>query len=205
MGQGGSGGFMHETRLSGPEDVEIRTLAKKVWDRFARSDRPSRLVLGWSTGGLVAFQLAHDGWANSVVLIAPGISPMSFAGDFFAITESNLACREFEVGKNPHLDPIKPGNVLEVKGFKLNLGRVAWQSEFWEISRKIPGLVFTAGKDKFVESSEIPVHLRMSAPHFETVLYSDACHEIHSGPDAVRYDLQKRTIDFFNAFTNSLD
>ena len=123
MGQGGSTGSMNHSRFIDPifPVLEIRKLAKLVWEKFARPDSAKKLVLGWSTGGLAALQLAHDKWADAVVLIAPGLNPRLVVGEFFHITEASLACVAYAVGENPHVEPVKPEYALQVPLFAKSL------------------------------------------------------------------------------------
>ena len=209
MGQGGSSGAMNNTAIEAFPSfrrLEIRALARYIWSRYARRDsafspeQNRRLVIGWSTGGLAAFQMAKDKWANAVVLIAPGLHPQLVPGDAFSITLDSLACRTYAEGQDPHIDRVRPSNALKVPLFALNLLETSLKARYlWDIDPKVKGLVFLGGQDEYVNTGSTPETIRARAPHFKMLHYAKACHEIQSSHDPIREDLVKRTVEFFNS------
>jgi pimeloyl-ACP methyl ester carboxylesterase len=143
MGQGGSEGYMNNTRV---HDVivpqwTISNQAQFVWNHYsANSDetygrscaQKKRFVIGWSTGGLAAYKMAVDEWAHAVVLLAPGISPKVFVGASAqnkigilsqdVITMQTLTRVNYTEGVyNPHVDEINPTSPTHVPMFATNL------------------------------------------------------------------------------------
>src|SRR6185437_4749591 len=101
--------------------AQITSQAKFFWAHHAECAGSPRLVIGWSTGGLAAYSLAHERWANAVVLLAPGIVPKKFVGEsaklsFWkfpfrpVITPETLTRNMFVNEWNPHVEPIKPNS-----------------------------------------------------------------------------------------------
>ena len=133
---------MADTRLSAPagpffegKDYEIGAQARFVWQRYSDQSDPlyggscatsPRRVLGWSTGALAAYKLAHEGWGDGYVLIAPGLVPKLCVGQSVnncmanlrtnkVITEETLTTNTFPPGSDPHVDPIRPASPDEAK------------------------------------------------------------------------------------------
>jgi alpha-beta hydrolase superfamily lysophospholipase len=220
MGQGGSGGTMNHTRIYDPlfPKLEIGNQARLIWDRYNNlkgengrdCSQSKKLILGWSTGGLAAYKLAYDGWADAVVLIAPGIHPKKLVGEAAqspslvftggqVITERTLTRNKFEGQANPHTDAIKPISPFIVPLFAKNLLVVSELSQSWKIPQKVQGLVFLSGEeDTYVDREATKRTLGKKAPHFKTVSYDGALHEIDNEIPAVADDMHTQTIRFFD-------
>lgn len=220
MGQGGSQGTMNHTRIYEPlaPGLEIGNQAKYIWNQYAHArginglncSQSKKMLIGWSTGGLATYKLAFDGWADSVVLIAPGIHPKKFVGEgaknpslMFTlqqvITEKTLTRNKFEGQVNPHIDPIKPVSPSVVPLFAANLLLTSEWSHFWKIPLKVNGLVFLSSEeDTYVDLEPTKLTLSNNAPHFSVVGYNGALHEIDNELPDVANDLVLKTIQFFD-------
>jgi alpha-beta hydrolase superfamily lysophospholipase len=219
-GQGGSPGWMNMTRIGVGNrlmrSVGIGELAKLAWQRFAREpETAKRMVIGWSTGGLAAYRLAHEGWADAVVLLAAGICPRIFVGEsarrfyllpFFApvITARTLTRNEFEGEPNPHVDPIRPRSPMHAPAFATNLLWNAARSRSWRINPKVRGLALFGGQeDTYVDgNASIRVFAR-NAPQFETHSYAGALHELDNELPEVALDVRRRTIALFDSVVST--
>ncbi len=219
MGQGGSTGTMNHTRLYDPiySSLEIGSQAQAVWKELGALKSPTgntcqqsrKMVIGWSTGGLAAYRLAYKRWADSVVLIAPGIHPNKLVGESAAkpslmitgapvITERTLTRNQFENQSNPHRDPINPVSPMKVPLFATNLLLTSKLSHFWKISPKTAGLVFLSGvEDTYVDRDATKVTLMKNASHFSIVSYDGALHEIDNELPEVADDMIQKTVKFF--------
>jgi len=205
QGQGGSGGSMNHTRIRDryfPE-LEIKVLAKRNWEKFARieeSKESDRIVLGWSTGGLAAYSLAEEEWADRVILLAPGISPKAIFGDKFKIIKDTLTRREFVPSQDPHLDPIRPSTPIKAPLFSLNLLATAKASQKWKISSDIEGIAFFGGEksDRYVFARKSIRILKRNAKHFSVHQYKDAYHELDNEISEVSEDLFHKIADFLD-------
>nr|WP_295901517.1 alpha/beta fold hydrolase [uncultured Bdellovibrio sp.] len=223
MGQGGSQGSMNNTRIVAPlsSSLQISTQAKFIWDRYSnRKDeyfgrdcsQSKKMVVGWSTGGLATYGLAHEGWADAVVLVAPGIHPKKFVGEAAAspklmftldqvISERTLTRNKFEKSFNPHVDPIKPISPAVVPLFATNLLLSSEFSQGWEIPKKIAGLVFLSGvEDTYVDRLATEKTLKKKASHFKVIAYNGALHEIDNEIPEVANDMHEKTVQFFDSF-----
>jgi alpha-beta hydrolase superfamily lysophospholipase len=222
MGQGGSTGSMDDTRvfsIAAPF-AQISEMALTVWSKYSDAAETfnghscagsKKLVMGWSTGGLAAYGLAHDNWADAVVLIAPGIAVKTFVGEskkfpyrlfLFkgVISERSLTtCPTGALGVDPHVEPIKPNNPLKVPGFSLDLVDSAKRSQTWTISDRIPGLVFLGGPDDtFIDSPKVRPILATNTK-FTVVNYPNGRHELQNECADISSDLYKKTVDFLNS------
>jgi pimeloyl-ACP methyl ester carboxylesterase len=233
LGQGGSDGDMSNTRLDSKGDpypkraaYEIGVQAKWVWDKYSRvadpiygrtcADSP-KLIVGWSTGGLAAYKLAYENWADAVVLIAPGIIPNVCVGEAGGaslpkcldknltldqvISLRSLTSATYDHAISPHLDPIRPSSFLNIKEFAVNLVSTAYlKARFWKISPRVKGLVFLSGNsDTYVDREWTKTILQKNAPHFAIKQYDAALHEIDNEVPAIASDLRMRTIQFFDS------
>lgn len=220
MGQGGSEGTMNHTRIYDPiyKNLEISSLAKVVWDRYAVVKNNGRdcsvgkkIVMGWSTGGLASYRMARNRQADAVVLLAPGINPRTFVGEAAArpellasasdavITERTLTRQDYSRRSNPHVDPIKPASPTHVPLFAANLLLTSKLAQHWDIPRDVQGLVFLSGdEDTYVDRTASIRTLRKNAPHFAVVSYDGALHELDNETDEVSLDVHRRTVDFIN-------
>lgn len=220
MGQGDSEGSMNDTRLESiKKNTEIGEQAKWVWDLYSRAEMftyrnkncqgSKKRVMGWSTGGLATYKLAHEKWAESVVLIAPGIHPKMLVGESAkdwkkmvflqeVISESSLTRNTFRNSYNPHEDPIKPDSPMKVPLFATNLMKTSLKSRHWKISSKTKGLVLLSGKeDTYVDSPATVKTLKKNAPHFGTKSYPGALHELDNELPKVAEDVREMIIEHF--------
>ncbi|NNN05558.1 MAG: alpha/beta fold hydrolase [Elusimicrobia bacterium] len=204
MGQGGSGGTMNHTRILDPlfPSLQISKLADAVWSRYVRNDSLAgnqKIVLGWSTGGLAAYEMAHRGAADAVVLIAPGIVPKLIVGDRLKITESSLTRAVYARGDDPHVDAIRPDSPVEVPLFAANLLFTAELARHWKMSSGVRGLVLLSGpSDTYVDGAKTRAILSANAPRFDVVVYPDALHEIDNEVPAIREALTAQVLRFLD-------
>lgn len=237
MGQGGSEGYMNDTRVQ----VELDPHAsKRRIERYERKDKhyetpeqgdffwsryqgvqnergqdcsqSPKLVIGWSTGGLSAYRMAHEERAAAVILIAPGIHPRWMVGESSkrwdkmillrdTITERTLTRNLFENQTNPHVDAVRPTSPAHVPQFAGNLLGIAYHSTKWQIEPSVPGLVFLSGdEDTYVKSEATRQTLLRNAPHFEVHSYAGALHELDNEIPDVTQDLYEKSVRFFDAF-----
>jgi alpha-beta hydrolase superfamily lysophospholipase len=221
QGQGGSSGSMNHSRIYDKiyPKLEIGEQAKFVWDQLSNIKNKNgadcsysqKMLIGWSTGGLAAYKLAHEKWADQIVLIAPGLYPKKFVGEAanskykmltFAqvITESTLTTNKFENKTNPHIDPIKPTTPSVVPLFASNLLLSSQLSHFWDIPEKTEGLVFLSGEnDTYVDLKPTQKLLSEKARHFSIITYPEALHEIDNEVESTSKDLILKTLQFFNS------
>lgn len=219
MGQGGSEGSMNNTRiLSSTSSLQISSQAKFVWNKYSAQkvqgkdcSHSKKLVIGWSTGGLAAYGLAYEQWADAVILIAPGIHPKKFVGEAAdqpylmftlaqVITERTLTRNKFNNQVNPHFDPIKPISPSVVPLFSVNLVLSSERSQKWKITNKIQGLVFLSGtEDTYVDRAKTLVTINRNATHFKTAVYDGALHEIDNEISEISDDMHDKTVKFFNS------
>ncbi|AZZ35820.1 hypothetical protein CIK05_03065 [Bdellovibrio sp. qaytius] len=213
MGQGQSEGSMNNSRVLDPvnDSLQLSSQAKFVWDLYAKDcGQSKKLVIGWSTGGLVSYKMARDGWADAVVLIAPGIHAKKFIGEAATaptalislkavISERTLTRNTFSDGVNPHVDPAKPDSPAKVPLFAANLLASSLLSQQWVINSKVKGLVFLSGvEDTYVDRDATLATLKRNAPHFKTVSYDGALHEIQNELPEVAFDMYQKTTQFLD-------
>jgi alpha-beta hydrolase superfamily lysophospholipase len=232
LGQGGSEGSMDNMRLDSmalPLPVgrayEISAQAKWVWNYFSRTPdlrnnrtcaHSPKLVIGWSTGGLAAYRLAEQKWADAVALIEPTVIPKTCVGasanvsfpeclkKIFSnpnvITVHSLTSENYTVRANPHIDPIKPFNLLGVMGFGINLNTTAkLLARFWRIDPRVKGIVFLGGKnDTFSDPDATSRLLEKNAPHFTLIRYEQGLHELDNEVPAISENMRDRTVNFFD-------
>lgn len=213
MGQGGSSGKMNHTRILDPvaPNLEIGNQAKFVWNHYSDCTKSKKMVIGWSTGGLAAYRLAYEEWADAVVLIAPGIHPNKLVGEAALnpsmlatgeqiITQRTLTRNTFEGQNDPHVDAINPVSPTRVPLFALNLIASSKLSHFWKIKNQIKGLVFlSGGSDTYVDFESTKNTLKYSAPHFSVNTYEGALHELDNELPEVTADLYSKTIEFLDS------
>lgn len=224
MGQGASDGSMNNTRIvdSANESLQISTQAKYIWSKYVdRKDEingqdcshSKKFVMGWSTGGLAAYALVHEGWADAVAMITPGIHVKPFVGESATdkslmltfkqtISERTLTRNTFSGTFDPHIDPIKPISPAVIPLFAANLMISSKLSQKWKVPATIPGIAFLSGiNDTYVDREAISKTLKKNAPHFEQVKYDGALHELQNEMPEVSADLYARTVRFFDGLT----
>lgn len=217
MGQGGSEGSMNNSRVLDPinDSLQLSTQAQFVWNKYSQACGTSKkIVMGWSTGGLVSYKLAFDTWADAVILIAPGIHAKKFIGEAATapsalvtlkpvISERTLTRNTFSKGANPHVDPIKPDSPAKIPLFAANLLASSLISQKWQISSQVKGLVFLSGvEDTYVDRDATVETLKKNAPHFKVVSYDGALHEIQNEVPEVAFDMYQRTTQFLDQITS---
>ena len=236
-GQGGSSGSMNETRLeSGLPSARIKNQAKFMWRYFSTNADPvrglscagsRRLVIGWSTGGLAAYELANERWAQGVVLLAPGLniklavgtsagvsnwlklSPWGLKGTpdgglRFArneiITESTLTRAQWPDGYDPHVDTIKPTSPSRVPLFATDLIVASIHSHRFKIDPSVKGLIALSGStDTYVDRNATWALISKNANHFDRIAYHGALHELDNEIPSVQRDLFPRMIRLLNS------
>ncbi len=240
MGQGGSEGKMNDTRVQAQlpphatsemkkrheistKYQEIPEQAEFVWNHYKDvkneqgqdCNSSKKLVIGWSTGGLAGYRMAHEKRADAVVLLAPGIHPYWMVGESSknplkmialqqTITEQTLTRNKFENSPNPHVDPIKPKSPAHSPQFAGNLVGVANGSQGWTIPSSVRGLVLLSGfEDTYVDREATQDTLRKNAPHFKVQAYDGALHELDNELPEVANDVRDQTIKFFDSVTGS--
>ncbi len=221
LGQGGSSGRMSDTRV---EDAkipfyEIGNQARFIWNRHRECAQSKKFVVGWSTGGLAAFKLAVEKWADAVVLLAPGLYPKTFVGEssnnssllwkivslrggwpsFYPVISLRSLTRDLN-RSGAHIDAVKPTSPTAVLPFAKNL---IFTSMLYRSSRTdVPGLALLSGaEDSYVS---LAPSLKMFAnreklPHFSAHVYPGALHELDNEIETVRLDVQARSVEFFNS------
>ena len=213
MGQGGSEGSMNDSRVLDPvnDSLQLSTQAKAVWNLYSKDcGQSKKVVIGWSTGGLVSYKLARDGWADAVVLIAPGIHTKKFIGEA-ATTPSALvklqpviSARTLTRSTYSHIDPAKPDSPAKVPLFAANLLASSLLSQHWRIDPTVKGLVFLSGvEDTYVDRDATIKTLKKNASHFNIVKYDGALHEIQNEIPEVAFDMYQKTIQFLDQITSA--
>ena len=217
FGQGRSSGQMNWTRLESARHpgTEIASIARLAWNIFARKDAASepvagkKIVMGWSTGGLAAYQAAQRGDADAVIVIAPAVNGVKLLSlkslrASLHLKLSDLTHADYRREPNPHVDPIKPSAPSLVPAFVLNLIKTAWRSGSWRISDKIPGLALLSGdSDPLVNGRRTAAALARNAPHFRVVRYADSAHEIHNETRSIREAATREILAFLARFRSA--
>lgn len=223
MGQGGSEGSMNHTRIidSYFPALQISSIAEKVWSKYAPVRDPisgndcsqsKKMIIGWSTGGLAAYEMANRGWADAVVLINPGIAPNKFVGEAAehpellltgapVITERTLTRLNPNSPYNPHIDPIKPNTPVKVPLFAANLIHSAQLSQNWIIKPSVKGLLLASGtEDTYVDNGAAIQIIRGNAPHFIIAQFSGGpLHELDNEVPQLATLVHANTINFLNS------
>lgn len=213
-GQGGSEGTMNDTRVSvkKPEDKNksISAMAEFVWNRFPECSSSKKNVIGWSTGGLAGYVMAHDKKVDNVVLLAPGIAPKLMIGESEkrwdkmlcfrqTITERTLTRNTYLNEENPHVEGIKPKSPMHVPAFAANLVFTGTSSRKWKIDPSVKGLVLLSGQeDSYVDRDKTVAVLRKNAPHFAVKMYNGALHELDNEIPNVSLDVHESAVRFLD-------
>lgn len=197
MGQGGSSGKMNKTRID-----YIPWIGERVWNRFAlnTTEFPTKTIIGWSTGGLAAYVTASEHKADKVILIAPGIAPRKIVGEAYEITMESLTTDiYFDRQSNPHRDEIKPNSPLKVPAFSIDLFATSEKMKDKKISNAVKGFVLLSGEDDtYVNAGKTLKILKKSAPHFQTISYPGALHEIDNERKEIRAQAHRDILNFLN-------
>lgn len=198
MGQGGSSGYMHFSSIQ-----NIGKLAKKVWNYYIKDSSKKMILLGWSTGGLVAYSYAYlkPSEVDSVILLAPGIAPKVWVGERMRITLASLTQNRFLGAKDPHIDEIRPNSPLKAPGFATNLLSTAMLARTWKMPKSVKGLVLLSSReDTYVDSPKTIKVLDKNASHFKYFMYegTGALHELDNELEYISRDVQRRIIEFLD-------
>ena len=219
MGQGGSEGSMNNTRIVDKvvPSLQISRIAESIWEKYATmTDQVSgqncaiskKIVIGWSTGALAAYDMAHRNWADAVVLLTPGVFPKKMIGEAAlnpmlmltgkpVISERTLTRNDFEGTTNPHYDRINPATPVKVPFFSSNYLITAKLSRSWAVSPTVKGLVFASGvEDTYVDSVASTQKIQENTPHFKVVSFPGALHELDNELPEVALQVQKETVEF---------
>ena len=218
LGQGGSEGSMNQTRVIDSRLSSQRSIlyqATWAWNLFSHKtmnghncSTSKKRVIGWSTGGLAAYILAADQWADSVVLIAPGLHIKPFVGEASSnwlkmngvsetITLETLTHVPYRGAQDPHKDPIKPNSPAKAPLFALNLLSSSIVAQKLNVPASVHGLVFLSGvNDTYVARNKTIETIKKNANHFEIVAYKNALHEIDNEIEPIAKHLRESTIDF---------
>ena len=223
MGQGKSTGLMNNTSIA-----KINKMADKVWQMYVPQLNTKKILLGWSTGGLAAYRYAYKypEQTKAVILMAPGIVPKYMVGEtdlaqilmnpidcisgtlyckLFEITEASLTQNLYVGQSNPHVDPIHPKSVLEVRKFALNLLSTSKLSRYWNISDKVQGLVYLSDDvDSYVYREATMEVIQDNAKHFGIIDYkgTGALHELDNEIESVSKHLRKTMLYFLDRLNN---
>ena len=196
-------GLSEHKQESSRTPLLISHMADEVWkkiksDNKIDSEEQINAVMGWSTGGLAAYYMAHkkkEG-IEAVVLIAPGTNTKPVIK---IETETLNGNNEFE-----HVDKIRPDSPLKIPGFTMNLLVSGHASQDWKVEHDVKGLVLLSDpqKDSYVDSEKVESTLRRNACHFEFVNYECAAHEIDNETDKHRTEegvkLEDRVVKFLD-------
>jgi alpha-beta hydrolase superfamily lysophospholipase len=217
MGQGGSGGTMNHTRVVDPltPSLQISSIAERVWAKHAAAcPNQKPILLGWSTGGLAAYEMAVRGRAEAVILLAPGLAPKKFVGESATqpsllargapvITLRTLTRNRFEGAQDPHVDPVKPDSPAKVPLFAVNLLASAQKMRgplSPSLPDSVPGIAFiSSGDDTYIDRTRTIAALRRKAPHMRIVSFEGSLHEIDNELEDVSSDLRRQTLEFLDS------
>lgn len=208
MGQGGSEGSMNYTRVLSKTlpDLQISAIAEQVWEMHKKkSKRNKKSVIGWSTGGLAAYEMAVRKWAHAVVLLAPGVCPNMTVGEgILSWPPNKISLRTLTTAapyrnkdEDPHVDPIRPVSAVKAPYFAYNLLDVAGDALSWESkSSNVKGLVMLSGdNDNYVDSS-CAKEVFVAQTNFEILQYDEALHEIDNEKEPIRKRMQADILNF---------
>jgi alpha-beta hydrolase superfamily lysophospholipase len=195
-GQGGSEGTMNWTRVK-----HIPDMAEAVAARFSRPDGPpTRTWMGWSTGGLAAYQAAAGGRVDRVVLLAPGIHIKPLVGEWGSVTPRTLTGHEAAGLPDPHVEPPRPTAPAKVPFFAASILKNSIASQHVEIPASVEGLVLLSGDgDRYVRGDDTRRTLARNAPHFDVRTFEDALHELHEEVDPIGAEVRGAVIEFLAA------
>ncbi len=222
MGQGGSDGTMNHTRLLDPlfPALQISTIAEIIWNEYQNvSDdmtehtcaQSKKIVIGWSTGGLAAYEMANRQWADAVILISPGIFPKTLIGEAAkehglllslkpVISLRTLSSATFTEATDPHVDPINPSNPNSIPLFLGSLLDTANKSHKWKISPTVKGLALISGlKDSYIDPVSTLKTLAQNAPHFTVKSYPESLHEIDNERPDIALAMQQASREFLQS------
>lgn len=226
MGQGGSEGSMNNTRTVDRviPALTISRISELLWLRYeVYQDSQTgnscydskKVVIGWSTGGLAAYEMANRHWADAVVLIAPGIYNKKFIGESAkdgkillsgkpVVTQRTLTRNTFEGQVNPHVDAPKPNTPIKTPFFTTNLLYSSGLARKWVIAPSVKGLLLASGdEDTYVKTKENIAKIEKNAPHFKIVKFDGALHELDNEVPEVAERVRQETLDFLAGLEQS--
>lgn len=193
MGQGGSQGSMNNTRIiSGRPENTISFLANIAWDKFKTGSNDEKSIIGWSTGGLAAYEMAHRKSANKIVMLAPGLGIKPLMSGHVKTSEKILVSDAFANRHSPHIDPIKPASPLLVPAFSLHLLNISLKASKWKIDPSVQGMVLLSSThDTYVSPEKTRKIIQKNAPHFHIKQYDNAFHELDNEAPEIRHDMHR--------------
>lgn len=203
MGQGGSKGTMNYTRIKDQyfPNLNIHTLAEYFWQKYRRVDkvgRDFRTIIGWSVGGLVAYEMAHRQWAQRVILIAPGLAPKSIINKNFKITMESLTNAVWPSSNDPHIEPIKPDSPFSIPMFSTNYLSIASKARRYKIAKSISGLVLLSRDDVHIHSDKSKRVILRNSKHFKISEFHNCKHELDNEIPEVSNRVKQEIIDFLS-------
>lgn len=192
-GQGGSEGTMNWTRVK-----HIPDMAEAVAARFSRPDGPStRTWMGWSTGGLAAYQAAAAGRVDRVVLLAPGIHIKPLVGEWGSVTLRTLTGHSEAGLPDPHVEAPRPTAPAKYPLFAGSILKNSIASQNVEVPPEVEGLVLLSGDgDRYVRGDATRKTLARNAPHFDVRTFEGALHELHEEVDPIGQQVRAATLEF---------
>ena len=196
-GQGGSGGSLNSFRVN-----QLKRTGRLVWNKLARKEKPKRIVIGWSTGGLIAYRLGVEKWADALILLAPSIYPKKIVGKWGKVTKETLVGERNinnRVVRN-EVDGIRPSSPLAVPIFATNLIYSAHRLSSQYIDKSVKGMVYiTDRNDHYVKGGKkLKKHFFQKAGHFDRIHMYGAYHEIDKEGDHYRLHLYRTTTQFLD-------
>lgn len=194
LGQGGSTGSMNAMRMD-----RILALADRVWERRARREAGDhgKVFLGWSTGGLAAYQAGVERRVDAIVMLAPGVHVRTVVGRFGRVTLDTLTSRTWPDGADPHVDPIRPASPMRVPLFAADLLRTAYASQRWSLPADVPALALISGPlDRYVRARRTAETLRARSPHVEVREFPDALHELDNEVEEIAAPVRDALLEF---------
>ena len=200
-GQGMSSGSMNQLRiLPASHPQSIANIASKVWNIFYPDQPRIRNVIGWSTGGLAAYELCHQNFVDNAVLVAPALGIKILLDGKLITTYRCLTHANYTHGNNPHIDPIKPKSPLTVPVFSSRLLWTDRKARTWQIPKTVNGLVCIAGKnDPYVHAHMTQQIIQQHAAHFSIRSFENALHEIDNESDEIRLAFYEEVAGFLNS------
>jgi len=223
QGQGGSEGSMNDVRLlSDRPEMEIGEQAKRLWDFYSRPNNSyfdrtckdsKKRVIGWSTGGLAAYILANQKWADTYVLINPALTPRLCVGESASNCLANLVSSDIVsertltgVTRDPqhdmHLDPVKPTSAIAQPLFVTNLITSAFFARTWKIDPATMRMLvmISPHDDLYVDGDKLTGIFVDSGAWYRLISYEDGHHELDNDMSPkVFNDVHRRIIDFLDA------
>ena len=168
-------------------------------------------MIGFSIGGVVAYKLASDQWAEQTVLISPEIVANPCVGKNAFRRFSKCPARDRHLDQtferstktkniSAQAEVNRPQSLSEVPIFTEYLWVGTFSSHFWTVDKNSPGLVFLPGREApMVDRFHTAMTLRRNAPSFSIVTYNHTLSELDNEVPEVSHDLLEKTVQFFDS------